>query len=112
MALQSPSKQVRRASYGGSGFSEEGTLNRHDLWRALDELGIQVDGWEADALLDRFAVEDGSEDKVRKGKQRGVLFLPQKLVVHRTIGVSRAKTRGEGELWFLSALADKSMLSL
>lgn len=54
------SKQVKRVSYVGG---DKGTLSRHDVLRALEELEVRVDGWEADALLDRFAVEDG-DDKV------------------------------------------------
>lgn len=45
-------------------------LSRHDVWRALEELGIHVGGWEADALLDRFTLEDGDENRVRECKVR------------------------------------------
>lgn len=51
------------AGYGGGrGGGDDGTLSRRDVFRSLEELGVRVDGWEADALLDRFTVEDGSNN--------------------------------------------------
>lgn len=55
-------KQAKRASYGGGGDgrgggASGGTLSRYDFSRALEELGVHVDGWEAGALMDRFGVE-------------------------------------------------------
>lgn len=35
------------------------TLSRRNFSRALKELDIQAHGWEADALLDRFEVDEG-----------------------------------------------------
>lgn len=32
-------------------------MSRYDFSRALEELGVHVDGWEAGALMDRFGVE-------------------------------------------------------
>lgn len=53
-------EQAKKASFGGGrGGGDDGTLSRHDVLRSLEELGVYVDGWEADALLDRFTVEDG-----------------------------------------------------
>lgn len=95
-----PPNQVRRAGYGGRGFSDEGTLNRHDVWRALEELGIRVDGWEADALLDRFTAEDGSENKVRRGKQ-AVQFLYQKKLETRRRTMSHTEDITISPLFFV-----------
>lgn len=58
-----PSEQAKKASYGGGRVGDDdGMLSRNDVLRSLADLGIHVDGWEADALLDRFAVEDGSNN--------------------------------------------------
>lgn len=35
------------------------TLSRRNFSRALKELDIRVHGWEADALFDRFEVDEG-----------------------------------------------------
>ena len=37
-------------------------LSRNDVLRSLQDLGVHLDGWEPDALLDRFTVEDGSRN--------------------------------------------------
>lgn len=61
------SEQAKKTSYGGGrSGGDDGTLSRYDVLRSLEELGVHVDGWEADALLDRFTVGDGS-DNVRNG---------------------------------------------
>lgn len=62
--------QAKRASYGGGdygggGGASGGTLSRYDFSRALEELGVHVDGWEAGALMDRFGVE---MDEVNQAK--------------------------------------------
>ncbi|CAM9649226.1 unnamed protein product, partial [Ectocarpus sp. 12 AP-2014] len=60
-------KRANRASYGGGddgrgGGAPGGTLSRYDFSRALEELGVHVDGWEAGALTDRFGVEKDEVD--------------------------------------------------
>ncbi|CBN74701.1 hypothetical protein Esi_0037_0136 [Ectocarpus siliculosus] len=55
-------KRANRASYSGGddgrgGGASGGTLSRYDFSRALEELGVHVDGWEAGALMDRFGLE-------------------------------------------------------
>ncbi|CAN0068165.1 unnamed protein product, partial [Ectocarpus fasciculatus] len=55
-------KRVKRARYGGGDDGRGGgangrALSRYDFSRALEELGVHVDGWEAGALMDRFGVE-------------------------------------------------------
>lgn len=61
--FERPSEQAKKASYGGGrGGGDESELSRHGVLRSLEELGVHVDGWEADALLDRFAVEDGNNN--------------------------------------------------
>eukprot|EP00752_Nemacystus_decipiens_P004687 g4275.t1 len=42
--------------------SNDGMLSRNDVLRSLGDLGVHVDGWEADALLDRFTAQDGSDN--------------------------------------------------
>lgn len=60
------SGQAKKASYvGGDG----GTLSRDDVLRALEELEVHVGGWEAEALLDRFAAED---ENVRQTLHNGL----------------------------------------
>ncbi|CAM9664137.1 unnamed protein product [Ectocarpus sp. 6 AP-2014] len=60
-------KRANRASYGGGddgrgGGASGGTLSRYDFSRALEELGVHVDGWEAGALMDRFGLEKDEVD--------------------------------------------------
>jgi len=61
------SGQAKKATYvGGDG----GSLSRDDFLRALEELEVYVGGWEAEALLDRFAAAEEDENDKANASHR------------------------------------------
>lgn len=59
---RSPQAKTTDRSVGG-----RKTISQQDFWRALEKMQIRVHGWEANALLDRFEVEeDGIVSKFQR----------------------------------------------
>ncbi|CAM9644787.1 unnamed protein product, partial [Scytosiphon promiscuus] len=62
-ARTAPFRHRAKAALSYSVGSDGSALSRHDVLEALAEVGVHVDGWQGDALLDRFTVgaANGSE---------------------------------------------------
>ncbi|CAM9284864.1 unnamed protein product, partial [Hapterophycus canaliculatus] len=62
-ARTAPFRDRAKMALSYRGGSDGTALSRDDVLRALEQLGIDVYGWQADALLDRFTLETANDSE-------------------------------------------------